>query len=136
MIPSLLVLVFLVQDAPGAPTSSGVFHEGVSLCSLEAPAVTTDFRPAVRLDKDASFTMVLSKAAAEFGIRADTLLLVERRLGGIILVDVPIDTAPVPGREGAYAVKPKAELRPDDYSFAIKKGDAVAFFGCSFTTLP
>ena len=119
-----------------APRSPAIYFESAALCSLEKPELTTTFRNLRHLPNAPSFTMVLSKAAREFGISDEGLLLIERRLGGIILADVPIAVTAAPDREGSYKIVPARELRPDDYSFAIQKDSAIVFFGCSFTTLP
>ena len=129
----------MIAGALGAtalPGSPGIHFEERSLCSLEKPAVSTTFRNLPHLPRTPRFVLVLSKAARDFGIDAASLLLVERRLGGMILKEVPITVTAVEGREDTYDIEPGGELPFDDYSFAIKKDDAIAFFGCSFTTLP
>lgn len=135
--PATLMLALMAEVAvPAAPRPPGIYFGDVALCSLEKPAPTTAFRSAARLPKSPSFELVLSKAALDFGIDDESLLLIERRLGGIIMISVRITATAVPGREGVYEVLPAADLWPDDYSFAISRNSAIVFFGCSFTTLP
>lgn len=125
-------------DEPSPPIAErpGIYFEGTSLCSLEDPRATTSFARPAHLPKTPSLRVVLSRAAAAFGIDERSLLLIERRLGGIILIEVPIAVTPVAGREATYDVVPEAELRPDDYAFAVTRDSAITFFGCGFTTLP
>jgi hypothetical protein len=136
MIAMLLLALRLANAEPAAPSSPGIYFGETPLCSLEAPEVSTTFRNLPRLPDTPKFTLHSSKAAREFGISAESLLLIERRLGGIILIDVPITVTAVPGREAAYEIVLAKPLQPDDYSFAIKRDAALAFFGCSFSTLP
>lgn len=134
---ALLVIAFVLEGAEPTPARApGIYFENAALCSLEKPELSTTFRNLRRLPSAPSFTMVLSKAARDFGIDDESLLLIERRLGGIILIDVPIAVTADPEREASYTIVPQKELWPDDYSFAIKKDSAIVFFGCSFTTLP
>ena len=128
-----LVIAGTAGDGARAP---GIHFEGAPLCDLGKPAVSTTFRNLAHLPRNARFELVISNAAREFGIDDKSLLLIERRLGGMILKDVAITVTAIENREGAYTVEPAAELPLDDFSFAIRKDEAIAFFGCSFTTLP
>ncbi|HEX9710460.1 MAG TPA: hypothetical protein VGB42_10910 [Candidatus Thermoplasmatota archaeon] len=136
MFATLMMALVLEGAEPAAPRPPGIYFGDVALCSLEKPAPTTTFRSVARLPKAPSFVLVLSKAAMDFGINDESLLLIERRLGGVIMISVRITATVVPGREGVYEILPAADLWPDDYSFAISKNSAIVFFGCSFTTLP
>jgi hypothetical protein len=131
----LLVLALEAADL-GAGSPPGIYHENVALCSLEKPVLSTTFRNPAHLPRAPELVLVLSQAARDFGIDEESLLLIERRLGGIILIDVPITVTAIPDRETTYKVVPTRELQLDDYAFAIKKDSAIVFFGCSFTTLP
>jgi hypothetical protein len=133
----LSLLAALVLAATPAPRSTpGIYLDDAPLCSLEKPETVAAFKNPTRTAKPASFVMVLGDAARQFGISGPDLVLIERRLGGIILIDVPITATALPDRDDAYTVVPKEPLRPDDYSFAIVKDTKVVFFGCNFTTLP
>jgi hypothetical protein len=141
----VLALAFVAGDgyalalaAAGAdvPSSPGIYFEDGALCGLEKPAVDTTFRNPAHLPRTPRFLLVLSQAARDFGVDEQSLLLIQRRLGGIILIDVPITVTAVPERDAVYEVVPARELLFDDYSFAIKKDLAIVFFGCGFTTLP
>lgn len=136
MIATLVFAVVLAGAEPSAQRSPGVYFESALLCSLEKPVVTTTFRNLAHLPSTSRFVLVLSDAAKDFGLSGESLLLIERRLGGIILREAPINVTAVPDRESTYDVVPANELQPDDYSFAIKRDSAIVFFGCSFTTLP
>lgn len=131
----VMALVFLGAE-PTARSAPGIYFENAALCSLAKPVLSTTFRDLAHLPNTPEFTLVLSKAAKDFGLSDEKLLLIQRRLGGIILLDVTIAVTPVPDREATYKVVPARELQPDDYSFAIKKDSAIVFFGCGFTTLP
>jgi hypothetical protein len=133
---ALLAIAAVLEGTEAIPTSPGIHFEKTALCSLARPAVTTTFRNLEHLPTTPRFVLVLSKAARDFGIDDQSLLLIQRRLGGIVLLEVPITVTAIEGREDAYRVVPDRELWLDDYSFAVKKDAAITFFGCSFTTLP
>jgi hypothetical protein len=132
----LVTALAIAGSAGDGPRGPGIHFGGTALCDLGKPAVSTTFRNLAHLPRNPRFELVLSKAAREFGIDDGSLLLIERRLGGMILKDVAITVTAIEGREGVYTVEPAAELPLDDFSFAIRKDEAIAFFGCSFTTLP
>lgn len=135
MSASLLISILLGAAEP-APRAPGIHVEDAPLCSLEEPVVTTTFRDLAHLPRTPRFVLVLSEAARDFGISDESLMLIQRRLGGILLTNVPITVTAVPDHEGTYDVVPARELQFDDHSFAIKKDTAIVFFGCGFTTLP
>ncbi len=136
MIPVVAMVLLLEAARPAAARRPGIYFQDTSLCGLEQPAPSTDFRNPARLPSAPSFLLVLSRGAEAFGIRPESLLLIERRLGGIILIEVPITATAVAGQDATYEVVPARELWPDDYAFAIKQDAAIVFFGCIFTTLP
>jgi hypothetical protein len=136
MIAALLLVASLSDADPGARRSPGIYFEDVTLCSLEKPALDTTFRNPAHLPRTPRFVVVLSEAARDFGLSDQGLLLIQRRLGGIILIDFPIAVTQVPDRDATYDVVPDRELPFDDFAFAIKRDSAIVFFGCNFTTLP